>query len=122
MEFKHKPVLLWECIEVLKIKDDGKYVDGTLGGAGHSKEILNDYYSLQKIKYKIAEYSLIKDEQINYSKLWDEYLIYAVAFGIPIQIVNKLKETNQEDKDIEYLANELAFYLSRKKIGLGGAF
>ena len=26
------------------------------------------------------------------------------------------------DKDIEYLANELAFYLSRKKIGLGGAF
>lgn len=69
----------------------------------HSKEILNDYYSLQKIKYKIAEYSLIKDEQINYIKLWDEYLIYAVAFGIPIQIVNKLKETNQEDKDIEYL-------------------
>ena len=26
------------------------------------------------------------------------------------------------DKDIEYLANELAFYLSRKKIGMGGAF
>ena len=69
----------------------------------HSKEVLNDYYSLKEIKYKIEEYSLIKDEQINYIKLWDEYLIYAVAFGIPIQIVNKLKETNQEDKDIEYL-------------------
>ena len=41
MEFKHKPVLLNECIEGLNIKKDGIYVDGTLGGAGHSKEILN---------------------------------------------------------------------------------
>ena len=40
MEFKHTPVLLNECIEGLKIKPDGIYVDGTLGGAGHSKEIL----------------------------------------------------------------------------------
>ena len=39
MEFKHKPVMLEECIEGLKIKQDGTYVDGTLGGAGHSKEI-----------------------------------------------------------------------------------
>ena len=40
MEFKHKPVLLNECIEGLNIKPDGVYVDGTLGGAGHSREIL----------------------------------------------------------------------------------
>lgn len=40
MEFKHKPVLLQECIEGLKIKEDGIYVDGTLGGAGHSSEII----------------------------------------------------------------------------------
>ena len=40
MEFKHKPVLLKECIEGLNIKPDGIYIDGTLGGAGHSKEIL----------------------------------------------------------------------------------
>lgn len=40
MEFKHKPVMLEECIEGLHIKKDGIYVDGTLGGAGHSKEIL----------------------------------------------------------------------------------
>ncbi|HEX3030168.1 MAG TPA: 16S rRNA (cytosine(1402)-N(4))-methyltransferase RsmH [Clostridia bacterium] len=39
MEFNHKPVLLEECIENLKIKPDGVYVDGTLGGAGHSSEI-----------------------------------------------------------------------------------
>lgn len=40
MEFKHEPVLLNECIEALKIKKDGIYVDGTLGGAGHSEEIV----------------------------------------------------------------------------------
>ena len=40
MEFKHKPVMLEECIKGLDIKPDGIYVDGTLGGAGHSKEIL----------------------------------------------------------------------------------
>lgn len=39
MEFKHVSVLLDECIEGLNIKPDGIYVDGTLGGAGHSKEI-----------------------------------------------------------------------------------
>lgn len=39
MEFKHQPVLLEECITGLNIKKDGIYVDGTLGGAGHSYEI-----------------------------------------------------------------------------------
>jgi S-adenosyl-methyltransferase MraW len=35
----HKPVLLHECLEGLKIRPDGVYVDGTLGRAGHSAEI-----------------------------------------------------------------------------------
>ena len=39
-EMKHIPVLLNETIEGLNIKEDGKYVDCTLGGAGHSSEIL----------------------------------------------------------------------------------
>ena len=39
MEFKHKSVLLDESIEALKIRPDGIYVDGTLGGGGHSYEI-----------------------------------------------------------------------------------
>ena len=39
MEFKHKSVLLQECIDGLNIKPNGIYVDGTMGGAGHSKEI-----------------------------------------------------------------------------------
>ena len=39
MEFSHTSVLLKETIENLKIKPDGIYVDGTLGGAGHSSHI-----------------------------------------------------------------------------------
>ena len=38
-EFHHVSVLLDECIEGLNIKPDGIYVDGTLGGAGHSRQI-----------------------------------------------------------------------------------
>ena len=40
MEFSHKPVLLEECLEGLHIRPDGIYLDGTLGGAGHSSEIV----------------------------------------------------------------------------------
>lgn len=39
MEYTHKSVLLDECIEMLNIRPDGVYVDGTLGRAGHSREI-----------------------------------------------------------------------------------
>ena len=39
MEFQHKSVLLDECIEALNIRPDGIYLDGTLGGAGHSSQI-----------------------------------------------------------------------------------
>lgn len=39
MEFNHTPVLLQECIDGLKINPDGIYVDGTMGGAGHSSQI-----------------------------------------------------------------------------------
>ena len=38
-EFSHKPIMLRQCIEGLDIKPDGIYIDGTCGGAGHSKEI-----------------------------------------------------------------------------------
>ena len=40
MEFYHRPVLLDECLEGLNIRADGTYMDGTLGGGGHSSEII----------------------------------------------------------------------------------
>ena len=39
MEFQHKSVLLAQCLEALRIRPDGIYLDGTLGGAGHSSRI-----------------------------------------------------------------------------------
>ena len=73
MEFNHKPVLLKECIEGLNIKEDGVYVDGTLGGAGHSKEILKrlsdkwtligidrDIDALNAAKMNLAEFNNVK--------------------------------------------------------------
>ncbi|MBR1472129.1 MAG: 16S rRNA (cytosine(1402)-N(4))-methyltransferase RsmH [Lachnospiraceae bacterium] len=40
MEFRHTPIMLNEVLEGLQIKPDGIYMDGTLGGAGHSSEIV----------------------------------------------------------------------------------
>ena len=73
MEFKHKPVLLEECIEGLNIKPNGIYVDGTLGGAGHSSEIVKklnkngmligidrDEEALFAAKKRLSEYSNVK--------------------------------------------------------------
>ena len=73
MDFNHKPVLLKECIEGLNIKEDGVYVDGTLGGAGHSKEILKrlsdkgtligidrDIDALNAAKINLAEFNNVK--------------------------------------------------------------
>ena len=73
MEFKHKPVLLEECINGLNIKTDGIYVDGTLGGAGHSIEIIKkmsenglligidrDEEALKAAKQRLSEYKNVK--------------------------------------------------------------
>ena len=40
MRYEHKPVMLDACISSLNIDKDGIYIDGTLGGAGHSAEII----------------------------------------------------------------------------------
>lgn len=49
MEFAHISVLLNEAVDALEVKDNGIYVDGTLGGGGHSEEILKRNSSLKLI-------------------------------------------------------------------------
>ena len=65
MEFKHKPVMLNECIEGLDIKPDGIYVDGTLGGAGHSTEIVKRLSQNGKLIGILTLGDLAKNKQIN---------------------------------------------------------
>ncbi len=68
MAFSHKSVLLDECIEGLNIRPEGIYLDGTLGGAGHSLEIVRrlttgrligvdrDTTALEAAKERLAPY------------------------------------------------------------------
>lgn len=68
-QWAHKPVLLDECIQGLNIDKDGVYVDGTLGRAGHSSEIVKrlgengrligidrDIQAIQAAEIRLAEY------------------------------------------------------------------
>ncbi len=59
MKFVHLPVMLNECIEGLDIKPEGTYVDGTVGGAGHSEEIVKRLTSGRLIAVDKDEDALI---------------------------------------------------------------
>ena len=55
MNFEHKSVLLEESIKALNINPDGIYVDGTLGGAGHSKKILENLSDKRIVNSELIE-------------------------------------------------------------------
>lgn len=88
MEFNHKSVLLNETIENLNIKPDGIYVDGTLGGAGHSLEIVKrlssagrligidqDADAIAAAKERLADYAdKVTIVRSNYAAMKDELL------------------------------------------------
>ena len=82
MEFNHIPVMLNECIEGLNIKPDGIYVYGTIGGAGHSKEIVKrlsanglligidrDEEALKAAKENLKDYSNVKYVHGNHDEI-----------------------------------------------------
>ena len=82
MEFNHISVLLNECLEGLNIKENGIYVDGTLGGAGHSSEILKrlsnegrligidqDTDALKAAKERLKDYSNVTFVHSNFSSI-----------------------------------------------------
>ena len=79
MEFKHVSVLLNECLDNLDIKEDGIYVDCTLGGAGHSSHILKrlsekgmligidqDTDALKAAKERLKDYKNVKFVHSNF--------------------------------------------------------
>ena len=87
MEFVHRSVLLDECIDALGIKPDGIYLDGTLGGAGHSREIVQrlttgrligvdrDTVALEAAKERLAPWmdrvTLVHDNFANLTAILD---------------------------------------------------
>ncbi len=121
MEFIHKPVLLEECIEGLNIKPDGIYVDGTLGGAGHSKEIIKrlstkegiligidrDEEALKAAEEKLKDYSNVKYVHGNHDdikNLLENIGIYAVD-GILLDLGVSSYQLDERSRGFSYIGD-----------------
>ncbi len=131
MEFKHKPVMLKECIEGLNIKTDGIYVDGTLGGAGHSKEILKklskeglligidrDEEALRAAKENLREFEnikFIKDNHDNIERILKDIQIEKVD-GILLDLGVSSYQLDEKNRGFSYLGeNELDMRMDRSQ-------
>ena len=117
MEFEHTPVLLKEIIKNLNIKEDGIYVDGTLGGAGHSSEIAKrlttgkligidqDLNALKKSEQVLAPYSknviLVHDNYENIDKVLMDLGIPKVD-GILLDIGVSSHQLDEESRGFSY--------------------
>ena len=120
LEFKHKPVLLEQKIEGLNIKKDGIYVDGTLGGAGHSKEIIKrlsnkglligidrDEDALKAAKENLKEFQNVKyihgnHDEIN--EILNEVKIEQVD-GILLDLGVSSYQLDERERGFSYLGN-----------------
>ena len=122
MEFKHKPVMLTECIEGLKIKPKGIYVDGTLGGAGHSKQIVQklskqgqligidrDEEALAVAKNKLKEYSNIKYIHDNHDKMKEilKQLNLEQVDGILLDLGVSSYQLDERNRGFSYLGENI---------------
>lgn len=92
MEYIHKSVLLNEAIENLNIKEDGIYVDATLGGGGHSSEILKRLKDGHLYAFDQDDYA-IKRSTERLSKIGDNFTIINSNFVNLKEELNKLGVT-----------------------------
>ncbi len=131
MEFKHKSVLLDECIEGLNIKPDGIYVDGTLGGAGHSKEIVKklskeglligidrDEDALKAAKEKLKEFQnvkFIKDNHDNIKQILEDIGIEKID-GILLDLGVSSYQLDERNRGFSYMGeNELDMRMDKSQ-------
>lgn len=120
MEFKHRPVLLNECIEELNIKPNGIYVDGTLGGAGHSEEILKrlstdglligidrDEDALNAAKQKLINYSNVKYVHGNHDDIGEilENLDIKEVDGILLDLGVSSYQLDERQRGFSYMGD-----------------
>lgn len=131
MEFKHKPVLLNECIQGLNIKKEGIYVDGTLGGAGHSKEILRnlsekglligidrDEEALKAAKQNLSEYKNVKYIHGNHDDIKEilEEIGIEKVDGILLDLGVSSYQLDERNRGFSYLGeNELDMRMDKSQ-------
>ena len=129
MEFKHIPVMLNECIEGLNIKPNGIYVDGTIGGAGHSKEIAKrlspdgmligidrDEEALKAAKENLKEYSNVKYVHGNHDEIREilNELEIEKVDGILLDLGVSSYQLDERNRGFSYLGkNELDMRMDR---------
>lgn len=118
MEFKHVPVLLDEVIENLNIKEDGIYIDLTVGGAGHSLEILKrlksgklicvdqDVDALEVSKQRLLKFSknvfFYKSNFENFNEILDYFNIDKVD-GVLLDIGVSSYQLDNKDRGFSYM-------------------
>ena len=120
MEFKHKPVLLDETINGLNIKPNGIYVDGTLGGAGHSNHILKrlsskglligidrDEEALSAAKERLKDFQNVKYVHGNHDEIEEilKELDIDKVDGILLDLGVSSYQLNQRERGFSYLGN-----------------
>ncbi|MEI3402033.1 MAG: 16S rRNA (cytosine(1402)-N(4))-methyltransferase RsmH [Clostridia bacterium] len=120
MEFKHKPVLLDETINGLNIKPNGIYVDGTLGGAGHSNHILKrlsskglligidrDEEALSAAKERLKDFQNVKYVHGNHDEIEEilKELDIDKVDGILLDLGVSSYQLDQRERGFSYLGN-----------------
>ena len=120
MEFKHIPVMLNECINGLKIKPDGIYVDGTLGGAGHSIEIAKrlsdkglligidrDEEALSAASKKLADFKNVKYVHGNHDEIKEilKELQIEKVDGILLDLGVSSYQLDERNRGFSYMAD-----------------
>lgn len=131
MEFKHKPVMLTECIEGLNINPEGIYVDGTLGGAGHSKEIVKrlsekgiligidrDTEAIEAARENLKDFSNVKyihDNHDNIKQILNEMHIEKVD-GILLDLGVSSYQLDERNRGFSYLGeNDLDMRMDKNQ-------
>ncbi len=117
MEFKHIPIMLNAVIEGLDIKPDGIYVDGTLGGAGHSSEIIKrlstnglligidqDEDAIKAASERLSEYNnkkIVRNNYVNFKSVLRELQIEGVD-GILLDLGVSSYQLDNKDRGFSY--------------------
>lgn len=120
MNFEHVSVLLNECIEGLNIRENGIYLDGTLGGAGHSSEIIKklskeglligvdqDTNALEASSKRLSEYSNVKyihNNFMNIKNILDELKVKGVD-GILLDLGVSSHQLDVPERGFSYMNN-----------------
>lgn len=117
-DFIHKPVLLIECIEGLAINTNGTYVDGTLGGGGHSAAIIaslggsgrligidRDGFALEAAKKRLDEldkpFILVRDKHENMRQVLQNLSVKAVD-GFLLDLGVSSYQLDQPERGFSY--------------------